>query len=89
MALGVALLATWESLRRGNSRTLQDPHKEFICTTASYLPDLCKGLRNYHFRVLQSMEAGDPTYHDVKSLQWDNAGNFSEPESEDEEMDVA
>ena len=35
------------------------------------------------------MEAGAPTYHAVQSLQWDNAGNFSEPESEDEEMDVA
>ena len=88
MALGVALPATWESLRRGNPRTLQELHEEFIGTTALYLPDLCKGLRNYHLMVLQSLEAGDPTYHAVKSL-WDDAGNFSEPESEDDEMEVA
>ena len=53
-----------------------------------YLPDLCKGLRKYHLMVLQSLEAGDPTYHAVQSL-WDDAGNFSEPESENEEMEVA
>jgi hypothetical protein len=35
-----------------------------------------------------SLEAGDPTYHAVQSL-WDDAGNFSEPDSEDEEMEVA
>ena len=55
---------------------------------ALYLPDLCKGLRNYHLKVLHSLEAGDPTYHAVQSL-WDDAGNFSEPESEEEEMEVA
>ena len=87
MALGVALPATWES-RPKTPRPLQELHEEFICTTALYLPDLCKGLRNYHLKVLQSLEAGDPTYHAVQSL-WDDAGNFSEPESEDEEMEVA
>ena len=46
------------------------------------------GLRNYHLKVLQSLEAGAPTYHAVQSL-WDDAGNLSEPESEDEEMEVA
>ena len=34
-----------------------------------------------------SLEAGDPTYHAVQS-HWD-AGNFSEPDSEDDEMGVA
>ena len=51
------------------------------------MPDLCNGLRNYLFRVLQSLEAGDPKHHAVKSL-WDDAGNFSEPESEEEEEAV-
>ena len=88
IALGVALPATWESLQRRNSRAVQELHEELIGTTAVYLPDLCKGLRKYHLMVLQSLEAGDPTYHAVQSL-WDDAGNFSEPESEDEEMEVA
>ena len=88
LALGVAPPSRWESLRVQNPRTLQQLHEEFICTTALYLPDLCKGLRNYHLKVLHSLEAGDPTYHAVQSL-WDDAGNFSEPESEDEEMEVA
>jgi hypothetical protein len=55
---------------------------------AKLVLSLCKGLRNYHLKVLQSLEAGDPTYHAVQSL-WDDAGNFSEPESGDEEMEVA
>ena len=46
-----------------------------------------RGLRNYHLRVLQSLEAGVPMYHAVQNL-WDDAGNFSEPESEEEEMEV-
>ena len=62
--------------------------KNVMVTTALYQPDLCKGLCNHHLMVLQSLEAGDPTYHAVQSL-WDDAGNFSEPESEDEEMEVA
>jgi hypothetical protein len=33
-------------------------------------------------------QAGKPTYDAVQS-QWDDAGNWSEPESEDEEMDVS
>ena len=37
---------------------------------------------------LAVLGSGRPTYHAVQSL-WDGAGNFSEPESEDEEMDVA
>ena len=48
---------------------------------AKLVLSLCKGLRNYHLKVLQSLEAGDPTYHAVQSL-WDDAGDFSEPESE-------
>ena len=88
MARRVALPVAWESLRRGNSRTLQERHEELICTTALYLRDQFEGLRNYHLKVLQSLEAGDPTYHAVQSL-WDDAGNFSEPGSEDEEMEVA
>ena len=88
IALGVALPATWERLQRRNVRTVQELHEELIRTSAVYLPDLCKGLRKYHLMVLQSLEAGDPTYHAVQSL-WDDAGNFSEPESEDEEMEVA
>ena len=90
MALGVALPTNWEKSRRSKPTTLQDLHQEFMCVTAAYLPDLCKGLRNYHLRVLQSLEAGDPMYlqyHAVHSL-WDDAGNLSEPESEEEEMDV-
>ena len=73
--------------RRRNARTLRELQKEFICISASYLPDLCNGLRNYLFRVLQSLEAGDPKHHAVKSL-WDDAGNFSEPESEEDEMNM-
>ena len=45
------------------------------------------GLRNYQLRGLQSLEAGDPMYHAVQML-WDDAGNFSELESEEEEMEV-
>ena len=87
LALGVALPAKWENSRRNKPRTLQDLHEQFICITAAYLPDLCKSLRNYHLRVLQSLEAGDPMYHAVQSL-WDDAGNFSDTESEDDEMEV-
>ena len=46
-----------------------------------------RGLRNYHLRVLQSLEAGDPMYHAVQSL-WDDTGNFLESESEEEEREV-
>ena len=52
LALGVAPPAMWESSRRIKSRTLQDLHEEIICITASYSPDPCKGLLNYHLRVL-------------------------------------
>ena len=77
----------WEDSRKSESRILRDLHEEFIYNTAMYLPDLCKGLRNYHLRVLQSLKVGDPMYHAVQSL-WDDAGNFSEPESEQEDMEV-
>ena len=40
---------------------------------AKLVLSLCKGLRNYHLKVLQSLEAGDPTYYAVQSL-WDDAG---------------
>ena len=46
-----------------------------------------RGRRNYYLRVLQSLEAGESMYHAVQRL-WDDAGNFSEPESEEEEVEV-
>ena len=60
LTLGVAPPSRWESLRVENPRTLQQLHEEFICITALYLPDLSKGLRNYHLKVWQSLEGLRP-----------------------------
>ena len=63
---------------------IQELQEEFIRISAEYLPDVCKGLREYQLTVLQSLEAGDDTYQAVHSL-WDDAVDFSEPDSEEEE----
>ena len=64
---------------------MQELHEEFIRISAKYLPDVCKGLREYQLTVLQSLETGDDTYQAVHGL-WDDAVDFSEPESEDEDQ---
>ena len=63
---------------------MHELQEEFIRISAEYLPDACKGLREYQLTVLQSLEAGDETYQPIHSL-WDDAVDFSEPDSEEEE----
>ena len=63
---------------------MQELQEEFIRISAEYLSDGCKGLREYQLTGLQSLEAGDDTYQAVHSL-WDDAVDFSEPDSEEEE----
>jgi hypothetical protein len=62
----------------------QELQEEFIRISAEYLPDVCKGLREYQLTNLQSLEAGDDTYQAVHSLR-DDTVEFSEPDSEEEE----
>ena len=84
MALGVRLPDTWDIPRAGNDRAMQGLHEALIYITADFLPDLCKELREYHLKVLQSLEAGDNSYHAVKSL-WGEVFDFLETETEDED----
>ena len=84
LALGVTPPEEWVSAHKGVPRVMQELHEEFIRISAEYLPDVCKGLREYQLTVLQSLEAGDDTYQAVHSL-WDEAVDFSEQDSEEEE----
>ena len=84
LALGVAPPVEWVSAHKGEPRVMQELQEEFIRISAEYLPDVCKGLREYQLTVLQSLEAGDDTYQAVHSL-WDDAVDFSEPDSREEE----
>ena len=84
LALGVTPPAEWVSTRADDSRVIQELRKEFIHISAEYLPGICKGLREYQLTVLQSREAGDGTYQAVHGL-WDEAVDFSELDSEEEE----
>jgi hypothetical protein len=84
LALGVAPPAEWVSTGADASRVIRELREEFIHISAEYLPGICKGLREYQLTVLQSLEAGDDTYQAVHSL-WDEAVDFSEQDSEEEE----
>ena len=84
LALGVTPPEEWVSERTKAPRAKQELQKEFIRISAEYLPDVCKGLREYQLTVLQSLEAGDDTYQAVHSL-WEDAIDFLEPDSEEEE----
>ena len=83
LALGVTPPVEWVSAHTG-AQVMQELQEEFIRISTEYLPNVvCKGLREYQLTVLQSLEAGDDTYQAVHSL-WDDAVDFSEPESEEE-----
>ena len=84
LALGVTPPEECVSAHKGVPRVMQELQEEFIRISAEYLPIVCKGLGEYQLTVLQSLEAGDDTYQAVHSL-WDDALDFSEPDSEDEE----
>ena len=57
LALGVAPPVEWVSAHKGEPRVMQELQEEFIRISAEYLPDVCKGLREYQLTVLQSLEA--------------------------------
>ena len=89
IALGVAVPEEWMT---GRSPTLLRPlkkadreslHAELVATSAPYLVDLCKGLRDYQLAVLQGLEDGDPDFEAV-FLLLDAAAQMSENSSEDE-----
>ena len=94
VALGVVVPEEWtmgESLR--NMRPLKKAEKEnlhaaLVATSAPYLVDLCKGLRDYQLAILKSLEDGDPDFEAV-FLLLDAAAPMSEHSSEAEEDDDA
>ena len=89
IALGVMVPTEWmtgESPR--NMRSLKTAEREslhaaLVTTSAPYLVDLCKGLRDYQLAVLQGLEDGDPAFEAV-FLLLDAAAQMSEHSSEDE-----
>ena len=58
-ALGITPPVECVSAHTGVPRVTQELQEEFIRISAEYLPDVCKGLREYQLTVLQSLEAGD------------------------------
>ena len=63
-------------------------HGALVATSAPYLVDLCKGLRDYQLAILKSLEDGDPDFEAV-FLLLDAAAPMSEHSSEAEEDDDA
>ena len=61
---------------------------ELVATSAPFLVDLCKGLRDYQLAVLQGLEDGDPDCEAV-FLLLDAAAQMSEHSSEDETVSDA
>ena len=53
LALGVTPPEEWVSERTKAPRAKQELQEEFIRISAEYLPDVCKGLREYQLTVLQ------------------------------------
>ena len=89
IALGVVVPEEWRSgetprfahtLRTKERESL---HAELVSTSAPFLVDMCKGLRDYQLAILQGLEDGDPDFEAV-FLLLDAAAPMSEHSSESE-----
>ena len=89
IALGVVAPEEWMTgeiprfVRALKTKERESLHAELVSTSAPYLVDLCKGLRDYQLAVLQGLKDGDPAFEAV-FLLLDAAAQMSEHSSEDE-----
>ena len=89
IALGVVVPEEWKSgetprfAHTLKTKERESLHAELVSTSAPFLVDMCKGLRDYQLAILQGLEDGDPDFEAV-FLLLDAAAQMSEHSSEDE-----
>jgi hypothetical protein len=89
VALGVVVPEEWKSGKTPRfahtlrTKERESLHAELVSTSAPFLVDMCKGLRDYQLAILQGLEDGDPDFEAV-FLLLDAAAQMSEHSSEDE-----